>query len=72
MNKNDDHIKELGKQVLIQFEAEKAATLTGEGSSPDEIVRAMRYLVSASSVTGQMIASDGGQHLMWQTPDVNI
>jgi NAD(P)-dependent dehydrogenase (short-subunit alcohol dehydrogenase family) len=53
--------------------AEKAATLTGEGSSPEEIVRAMRYLVSAaSSVTGQMIASDGGQHLMWQTPDVKI
>jgi NAD(P)-dependent dehydrogenase (short-subunit alcohol dehydrogenase family) len=59
-------------QTAEEFEAEKAATLTGEGSSPDEIVRAMRYLVSASSVTGQMIASDGGQHLMWQTPDVNI
>jgi hypothetical protein len=32
----------------------------------------MRYLIAASSVTGQMIASDGGQHLMWQTPDMNI
>jgi NAD(P)-dependent dehydrogenase (short-subunit alcohol dehydrogenase family) len=51
------------------FAAEKAATLTGEGSSPAEIVRALRYLISASSVTGQMIACDGGQHLMWQTPD---
>lgn len=47
------------------FEADKAATLTGEGSSPAEIVNALRYLVSASSVTGQMIASDGGEHLMW-------
>lgn len=55
-----------------QFAAEKAATLTGEGSSPQEIVRALRYLISASSVTGQMIASDGGQHLMWQTPDTQI
>ncbi|MFN3609673.1 MAG: SDR family oxidoreductase [Hyphomonas sp.] len=55
-----------------QFAAERAATLTGEGSSPDEIVNALRYLVSASSVTGQMIASDGGQHLMWQTPDTQI
>lgn len=54
------------------FAAEKAATLTGEGSSPEEIVRALRYLVGASSVTGQMIASDGGQHLMWQTPDTQI
>ncbi|MFN4184984.1 MAG: SDR family oxidoreductase [Hyphomonas sp.] len=55
-----------------QFAAEQAATLTGEGSSPDEIVKALRYLISASSVTGQMIASDGGQHLMWQTPDTQI
>jgi NAD(P)-dependent dehydrogenase (short-subunit alcohol dehydrogenase family) len=55
-----------------QFAAEQAATLTGEGSSPDEIVRALRYLISATSVTGQMIAADGGQHLMWQTPDTLI
>lgn len=52
------------------FQGEAKATLTGEGSSPDEIVRALRYLVSAKSVTGQMIVSDGGQHLLWQTPDL--
>jgi hypothetical protein len=28
------------------------------------------YLAGARSVTGQMIAVDGGQHLAWQTPDV--
>lgn len=59
-------------QSAEQFAAERAATLTGEGSSPEEIVKALRYLISASSVTGQMIASDGGQHLMWQTPDTQI
>lgn len=59
-------------QSAGQFAAEKAATLTGEGSSPEEIVRALRYLISASSLTGQMIACDGGQHLMWQTPDTQI
>lgn len=58
-------------QTAEEFAAEKAATLTGEGSSPEEIVRAMRYLIVADSVTGQMIASDGGQHLMWQTPDLD-
>lgn len=52
------------------FNAEAAATLTREGSNPAEIVAALRYLISASSVTGQMIASDGGQHLLWQTPDM--
>jgi NAD(P)-dependent dehydrogenase (short-subunit alcohol dehydrogenase family) len=56
-------------QSAEAFAAETAATLTGEGSSPEEIVRALRYFISATSVTGQMIASDGGQHLMWQTPD---
>ncbi len=59
-------------QTEAEFEAEAAATLTGEGSSPEEIIRALRYLISASSVTGQMIAADGGQHLLWQTPDIRI
>lgn len=59
-------------QTAEEFAAEKAATLTGEGSNPDEIVRALRYLIAAGSVTGQMIASDGGQHLLWQTPDTGL
>ncbi len=57
-------------QSVEDFAAEQAATLTGEGANPDEIVRALRYLIDATSVTGQMITCDGGQHLMWQTPDV--
>ena len=59
-------------QAPGEFTAEAAATLTQEGSSPTEIIKAMRYLIEADSVTGQMIASDGGQHLMWQTPDVTL
>lgn len=59
-------------QTDAEFEAERRATLTQEGSRPEEIVRALRYLIAADSVTGQMIASDGGQHLMWQTPDTQI
>lgn len=55
-----------------EFAAERAATLTQEGSRPEEIVRALRYLIDADSVTGQMIATDGGQHLMWQTPDTQV
>ena len=55
-----------------EFAAEAAATLTQQGSNPAEIVKALRYLIEADSVTGQMIASDGGQHLMWQTPDVTL
>jgi len=34
--------------------------------------RAIRFLVETDSVTGQMIALDGGQHLAWQTPDAVV
>ncbi len=56
-------------QTGEDFLAEKSATLTQRGSDPGEIVRALRYLIEAHSVTGQMICADGGQHLLWQTPD---
>ena len=55
-----------------EFAAEAAATLTQKGSNPDEIVKVLRFLIETDSVTGQMICSDGGQHLMWQTPDVML
>jgi len=53
-----------------EFEAEAQATLLGGGSPPDTILHAVRYLLEAKAVTGQMIAVDGGQHLVWQTPDL--
>ena len=53
-----------------EFDAEVKATLLGEGSPPETILHGIRYLLSAKSVTGQMIAVDGGQHLVWQTPDL--
>jgi NAD(P)-dependent dehydrogenase (short-subunit alcohol dehydrogenase family) len=34
------------------------------------VVDAVVFLAEARSVTGQMIAVDGGQHLAWETPDV--
>lgn len=45
------------------FEAEVAATLLGRSVDPGEIAAALRYLIDARSVTGQMIAVDAGQHL---------
>ena len=55
-----------------EFDAEAQATLLGRGSPPDTILQALRYLLAAKAVTGQMIAVDGGQHLLWQTPDLNF
>jgi NAD(P)-dependent dehydrogenase (short-subunit alcohol dehydrogenase family) len=40
----------------------------GRSTSPEEVAAALRYLIDAPSVTGQMIALDGGQHLGWLTP----
>jgi NAD(P)-dependent dehydrogenase (short-subunit alcohol dehydrogenase family) len=53
-----------------EFAAEGRNTPLGRHATPEEIARAVLYLVDAPSVTGQMIAVDGGQHLGWRTPDV--
>lgn len=50
-------------QDAAAFEAEAAATLLGRSVPPGEIGQALRYLIDATSVTGQMIAVDSGQHL---------
>jgi len=52
------------------FADEASAVLLGRGPHPDEIAQALAYLIDATSVTGQMIAVDGGQHLAWRTPDI--
>lgn len=51
-------------QTEDMFEAERKSTLLGSGSHPDSILQAVRYLLAAEAVTGQMIAVDGGQHLV--------
>ncbi len=38
------------------------------GPSLEEICRALRLILDAPSMTGQMIALDGGQHLGWLLP----
>lgn len=52
------------------FNKQASAVLLGHGGTPEEIADAVVYLANARSVTGQMIAVDGGQHLAWETPDV--
>lgn len=57
-------------QSEAQFERQTGATLLGRGTTPEEIASAIRFIIDAPAMTGQMIALDGGQHLAWQTPDV--
>ncbi|HEY1927320.1 MAG TPA: SDR family oxidoreductase [Caulobacteraceae bacterium] len=57
-------------QTEESFAAEAAGSLLGEPVGEDQIKLALRYLIDARAVTGQMIAVDAGQHLGWRTPDV--
>ena len=57
-------------QAAGEFEREAAGTPLERAVSPDDIAAALRYLIDATAVTGQMIAVDAGQHLGWRTPDI--
>ena len=60
------------RQTDEDWRKQNEATILGRGASPDDISAAVLYLVSARSVTGQLISVDGGQHLAWQTPDAMV
>ena len=59
------------RQAEADFQKQVDATLLGTGSPPDEIARAVLFLLQARAVTGQLLAVDGGQSLIWRTPDVD-
>lgn len=58
------------RQSGAHFARQRAATVLGRGASPAEVCAALRFLLAAPGVTGQLICVDGGQHLGWKTPDV--
>ena len=58
------------RQSADHFARQRAATPLQRGANPGDMVAALRYILSADALTGQMLALDGGQHLAWQTPDV--
>ncbi|WP_027053270.1 SDR family oxidoreductase [Mesorhizobium erdmanii] len=58
------------RQDDSDFDAQVAGLILKRGPELPEFGATIRYLWQARSVTGQMIALDGGQHLAWQTPDV--
>jgi NAD(P)-dependent dehydrogenase (short-subunit alcohol dehydrogenase family) len=50
-------------QSESDFAAEVRSTLLRRGPTPAEIASAVRFILDAPAMTGQMIALDGGQHL---------
>ena len=59
------------RQSEADFRRQREATVLRTGAEPADVCEAVRYLLNAKAVTGQMIAVDGGQHLIWQTADVS-
>ncbi|MEX5727805.1 NAD(P)-dependent dehydrogenase (short-subunit alcohol dehydrogenase family) [Rhodovulum iodosum] len=59
-----------GRQSEAHFARQRAATPLARGADAEDICAALGYLLEARAVTGQLICVDGGQHLNWQTPDV--
>jgi NAD(P)-dependent dehydrogenase (short-subunit alcohol dehydrogenase family) len=59
------------RQSDADFQAQTDATLLQRQITPEEICAAIRFILAAPALTGQMIALDSGQHLAWETPDAS-
>jgi len=58
------------RQDDAAFQAQVEGLILRKGPALEEFGRTVRFLFDTPSITGQMIALDGGQHLAWETPDV--
>ncbi|MDA0962183.1 MAG: SDR family oxidoreductase [Proteobacteria bacterium] len=58
------------RQTQAHFAAQRGATILQRGADPDGICAALGYFLDARAVTGQILCVDGGQHLAWNTPDI--
>lgn len=58
------------RQSTEDFQTQAESVPLGNGPNLDEFTETIQYLWRNGSITGQMIALDGGQHLAWETPDV--
>ncbi len=53
------------RQTEAQFQRQASLMPLGRGTTPEEIADAVKFILAAPALTGQMIALDGGQHLGW-------
>jgi NAD(P)-dependent dehydrogenase (short-subunit alcohol dehydrogenase family) len=60
------------RQSSEQFARQCRMMPLERGTSPDEIAAALRFILAAPAMTGQMIALDGGQHLGWAQPGQTV
>ena len=53
-----------------EFAKAHRLTALGRSSTPEDIARAVRFLIESPAITGVDLAVDGGQHLIGQSRDV--
>ncbi|MGB3279234.1 MAG: SDR family oxidoreductase [Pseudorhodobacter sp.] len=58
------------RQSPQHFAKQRANTILERGANPSDVTAALGYFLDAPSVTGQLLCTDGGQHLGWKTPDI--
>ena len=56
------------RQSRADFDRQIGKLPLRQGGTPEEIAAAIRFILAMPSMTGQMIALDGGQHLGWAQP----
>jgi NAD(P)-dependent dehydrogenase (short-subunit alcohol dehydrogenase family) len=59
-----------GPMSADEFAAAHAMTPLQRSSTPDDIARAVRFLIASPAITGTTLLVDGGQHLSAQPRDV--
>ena len=53
------------RQSQADFDRQCASVPLQHGTTPEEIATALMAILALPSLTGQMLALDGGQHLQW-------
>ncbi len=59
-----------GAMDAVEFERSHRMTLLERSSTPDDVARAVRFLLESPAITGTTLLVDGGQHLQAQPRDV--
>ncbi|MEQ8335461.1 SDR family oxidoreductase [Nisaea sp.] len=59
-----------GPQSQQEFERSQASLMLGRGSTPEQILAALRFILAAPAFTGQCITIDGGQVLQALPRDI--
>jgi NAD(P)-dependent dehydrogenase (short-subunit alcohol dehydrogenase family) len=59
-----------GQMSAQEFERAHRLTPLARSSTPDDVARAVRFMIESPAITGTTLLVDGGQHLMAQPRDV--